>query len=313
MANAIQLFERRTLLLKIESVYGTDPTPTEAANAMVTMEGSCKLLADKLDRKLDRDYFGSDPFVLVGKRAEIEFDFDLLGHATPGTAAPCAPILRACGMAETLVPATSATYKPVSSGFAAGTIYFFHSGLLFKVVGSRGTISVDFSVKQWPKAKARFIGLIAAATPTEVAPGAVTVTAFQTPPAVETETFSLTVGGTALNATAFMLEQSNELQIYEGSEAREVSIKERMPNGTFTIFQEVLATFNPWTLANNHTLNDIAVVVNGGAGKIVTINVDRAQFEYPEVTDSDGAAAWAVKYNAQPSSAGNDEFEIVFT
>ena len=310
---AIQLFEKKQLLLKIESVYGTDPTPTGAANSMLTMEGSIKLLADKLDRKLDRDWFGADPFVLVGKRAEVEFEIDLLGHATPGTAAPCAPILRSCGMGETLVPATSATYKPVSGSFASATIWFYHAGLLYKIVGARGTVSLDLTIKQWPKAKIRYVGLIAASQPTEASPSGVVLTSFQTPLAVETETFSLTVGGTALNATAFMLDQSNELQMYEGSEAREVSIKERMPNGTFTIFQEVLATFNPWTNANAHTLNDIAVVFNGGAGKIVTINVDRAQFEYPELTDIDGAAGWAIKYNGQPSSSGNDEFEIVFT
>ena len=31
--NAIQIFENRTCLLKIESTYGTDATPTGAANA----------------------------------------------------------------------------------------------------------------------------------------------------------------------------------------------------------------------------------------------------------------------------------------
>lgn len=309
----IQLFEQRSMLLKIESSYGTDPTPTAGTNAMLIMEGSCKLMADKLDRNVDAAYFGAHPFVLVGKRAEVEFEIDLVGHATPGTAAPCGPILRSCGMSETLSAGVSATYAPVSSSFASATIWFYHSGLLFKILGGRGTISVDMTIKQWPKAKVRYIGLIAASQPTEAAPGALTLTSFQTPGAVETETMSLTIGAAAINISAFMFDQNNELQMYEGSEAREVSIKDRKPTGTVTCFQEALATLNPWSLANAHTLNDIAAVFNNGAGKITTINVDRAQFEYPEVTDIDGASGWNIKLNAQPSTAGNDEFNIVFT
>jgi hypothetical protein len=311
--NPIQLFESRTLLLKVEATAGTDPTPTGAANAVVSMEGSCKVLADKLERKLDRAFFGANPYVLVGKRCEIEFDFDLIGASGVGTAAPCGPILVTCGMSEALVAATSATYKVVSSGFSTATIYFYHAGLLFAVNYCVGTLDIDFTAKQWPKAHAKYIGTISLAAPTEVAAPAVTVTAFQRPPAVETETFVLNCNAVALNATAFKLTQGNKVNIFEGSEARQVSITQRDVSGTFTIYQEVLGTFNPWSIANSFAPVALYSEVGTVAGKIVRVTAAQAQLMYPDVGNDNGAATWAIPYSGLPSSTGNDDLAIKFT
>lgn len=310
---AIQLYERRTILVKIEGTYGTDSVPTGAANSMLTYEGQISIEADKLERKRDMDWFGADPFVLVGKRANIEFDFDLIGASGVGTAAPCAPILRGCGMGETLVGSTSATYAPISSAFQSVTMYFYHAGILFKVTGCRGTIDTSIACKSWARGKAKFTGLISfTSNPSEVAPSGVTVASFQAPPAVETETLSVTVGGVALDTQSVDFNIANDVKIFEGSETREATIVERMPMGTLRFFQSVLATFNPWSIANAYTNQAIVIAVNGGAGKITTINVPVAQLEYPKLVNSDGAMVWEVPFNAKPNT-GNDEFSIVFT
>lgn len=311
--NPIQLYESRTLLLKVETTAGVDAVPTGLANAMVTMEGTVAVEADKLERKVDLAYLGADPFVLIGKRATVEFDFDLIGASAVGTAAPCAPILKTCGMAEVLAPATSATYNPISSGFSTATIYFYHAGLLFKITYALGTIDVDFSVKSWPKAHAKYMGIISPAEPTEVAAPAVTLTAFQTPPAVETETFLLSCNAVALNATSFKLSQGNDVKVYEGSEARMANIADRKSTGSFSIYQEVLATFNPWSLANAHTQTVLFAEVGVVAGKIVRVTCGKAQLSYPKLSNADGAMSWDMEYSALPSSAGNDDFAIKFT
>jgi hypothetical protein len=43
----------------------------------------------------------------------------------------------------------------------------------------------------------------------------------------------------------------------------------------------------------------------------VTMNVDRAQFNYPRANNRDGAIAWEIPFKALPGS-GNDEYSIVF-
>lgn len=312
MAAPIKLFENRTILAKKETVYGTDPTPTGAANALLSFEGSVSLEADKLERKQDLPYFGGDPFVLVGKRAMIEFTFDMLGAATAGNAAPIAPVLLGCAHAETLVAATSAKYNPVSSSFDSLTFYFYHAGYLFKVKGARGTIDWEMSIKDWGKGKAKFTGICTPADVSEAAPGALTLTAFRTPPAVEMETLLVMIGAVAVNASKAAFSQNQEVKMFEGSEAREVGITDRKPSGTLTLFADALATINPWSLANAQGVNSIAITVDGGATKKAVLNVPTAQIELPKLTNIDGAMGWEIPFVALPN-AGNDEYNWVFT
>lgn len=311
----IRLFEQRTILLKIEGTYGTDSVPTPAANAMLSFEGSVTFEADKLERKQDRAYFGADPFVLVGKRAMVEFDIEMLGASTLGITAPIAPVLRACGHGEALVASTSATYAPVSSGFPSASIYFYHADRLFTILGARGSIEWTVEVKGYAKGRAKFTGLIAAASPSQASVGAVTLTAFQTPPAVETETLTVTCGGVTLNAIGVTFSQNNDVKIFEGSELREATIVERMPSGVLKVFddQATLGAFNPWSLANAHTDQAIEVTVGLTATRIARLQIPLAQLEYPKPTNQDGAIVWEIPFNAKPSGTGNDEYNWRFT
>lgn len=311
----IRQFEQRTILLKIEGTYGVDAAPVPGTDALLSFEGSVSFEADKLERKQDRAYFGGDPFVLIGKRGMVEFDFDMLGASALGTAAPISPVLRACGHAQTLVASTSATYNPVSSGFPSATIFFYHNDRLFTLLGARGTIDWNLEVKTFARGKAKFTGIIAAASPSQATVGAVTLTAFQIPPATETETFLVTVGGVTVNAIGVMMNQGNDLKMHEGSESREVSIMERMPTGTVKIFDDLatLGAFNPWSIANAHTQSAIEATVTGTAGKIVRLQIPTAQLEYPKVVNQDGAMVWEIPFTALPSGAGNDEYNWRFT
>lgn len=312
MAAAITLFEQRNVLLKGEGTYGSDAAPTGAANAVFSLEASLQLEASKLDRKQDRAFFGAYPYVLVGKQAIVEFEIDLIGASGLGTAAPCAAVLLAMAHAQVLVATTSATYNPVSSAFGSATIYFNWAGVLFEIVGARGSMEIDLTAKAFGRAKCRFLGLIDTGTPTQAAAPALTLTAWQAPPAVETETFSLTIGGVAVNATSFKLNQGMDTKLLEGSEFREVFYAQRASTGSITMTAEALATYNPWADANAHTNRAIVATVNGGAGKITTVNAPTAQFEYPRKISLDGAMGWEIPFTAKPN-AGNDEYSVVFT
>jgi hypothetical protein len=46
----------------------------------------------------------------------VEFDVDLVGSGTAGTAPAWGPLIQACAFAEVIVASTSVTYNPVSSG-----------------------------------------------------------------------------------------------------------------------------------------------------------------------------------------------------
>lgn len=303
----------RLILVDIESTYGSAATMS-SADAVLAMNASVQTIAEQAARPLDRNYMGNDPFVLIGKRVELSFEIDLIGHATPGTAAPCGKILRMCGFEETLTPATSSVYAPVLTNADAesATIDFFWAGAKFRMTGCRGALDVEHGVKTFGKAMVRAIGLLTIPADEEP-PSGVSWSAFQTPPAIEQSTWALTVGAHSPHATSFKVSDNAELPLIETSESRQVVWVNRKPTGELIcVKNDALSSWNPWSIADAHTIVTITSTVNGGAGKITAVAV-RGQLGYPEPTEVEGVAAYRIPFSEVPSEAGNDGKVITFT
>jgi len=311
---AIQLYETRQILFKTETTPGTDAAPTGAANAILSFSGQVQVEADKLTRTPDLPYFGADPFLLVHKRATVSFEIELIGSSTVGNAAPIGPVLTACGMAETLVAATSATYNPITGPTQkTGTLYFYIGPLRYTMVYAMGNIEVNQEVKGFNRGKVSVTGVITNTTmPTENVSSGFTVAAFQAPPAVEMENWIVTSSTVHLNTTKLNVNYNNDIKIHEASELRAVQLMDRKPSGSLTYFEPTLASFNPWALANNYTLQNIVSTVGITAGKICTLTMPTVQLEYTKLTEQDKAILFETPMAPLPS-AGNDEISIKFT
>lgn len=310
MPVALKSWKLKTLILKTETVYGTDSVPTAGANGVLAMNMSISIDADKLERPIDHPYLGANPFVLVGKRVTIEFDFEPLGNVTVGTAAPCGPILTGSAHSETLVAVTSATYAPASTSLKSVSIYFQMENQKVAVLGCRGSVSFDWTIKQFPKAHAKFLGMFA--IPTFNAIPTPTVTAWQTPAAVEMETMILTIGGTAVNAMSFMLDTGDDVNIHEGSEAREAAILARSATGTIKVYDPGVDILDLWTPAKNYVPTALVCTCDGGAGKKAVFTCPTAQLQLPKWTEMDGTIGLEIPFTAV-ANAGNDEYNLVFT
>lgn len=312
MAAPLYSWRRKVILLKLETTYGVDSTPAAATDGILAMNMTISLEADKIEREIDRAYYTANPFVLVGRRCMIEFDFEPLGNSAPGTAAPCGPLLQACGNAQVLVvgPPATATYNPISTGIKSASIYYWLNDQKFQILGCRGTIDWDFTIKQFPKAHAKVTGLFA--IPTNAAIAAPTLTTWQDPPAIETETWTLTVNGTAINATGLQVSQNNEIPIHEGSEAREFALLDRKVSGTLKVYDPSIANFDFWTLAKAGTKVPIVSIVDGGAGLKTTMTMPLCQLELPKFAENDKAVGLEIPFVAIASSAGNDDYALKF-
>jgi hypothetical protein len=115
------LNRKRTLLAKIESTPGTDPTPTGAANAILVRNLTLTPMETTLvSRDLIRPYLGNSAQLPAANYAKLAFEVELAGSGTAATAPAWGPLLRGCGLAETTLAA--AVTGTATSGSATNTI-----------------------------------------------------------------------------------------------------------------------------------------------------------------------------------------------
>jgi hypothetical protein len=309
------LARKKVLLAKIETTYGTDPTPTGAANAILVKNlNMTPQEADLVDRDLVRPYLGRSEQLPAGIRAMVEFEVELAASGTAGTAPGWGLLMRACGHSETVAAGVSVTYAPISAAFESATFYFNQDGVLHKLTGARGTWSLSLKVKEVPTLKFTFTGIYN--TVTDTAAPAPTYTAFKTP---------LTVNNT--NTTPFQLHSysgvMSELSIdmsgaiahrtlVGGAEA--VLITDREPQGSITIEATTIAQKDWFTIAKNATLGNLAVTHGITAGNKVQFTTgNTVQLTKPTYGELDGVSMLTMGLNLVPTTAGNDEYSFVCT
>ena len=146
-----KLTRKRTILLKSESSYGTDPSPTGSANAVLVRDLNIEpIQSDEVSRDLIRGYLGNYDTLLANQRVNVTFDVEMSASGTAGTEPHYSPALKACGLAVTTVSSTSNTYAPISSSFGSCTVYVNIDGVNHAVTGCRGTFSIACNVNEIP-------------------------------------------------------------------------------------------------------------------------------------------------------------------
>ncbi len=307
------LAKKKLLLAKTETVYGTDVTPTGAANAIQTSNLSIVPLGGPLvSRDLDRPTLGNDLQIQVGQFAQLTFMVEVAGSSAAGTAPPWGPLVEACGFSETLVAVTSATYAPENSPFESVTMYFHHDGQLHKLTGARGTFTMDMSAGGIPHFNFTFTGLYNA--PTSTADATPTLTAWQVPKAVnDTNTTAFTLHTISCNVSSATFDMACNVVYRNVVNSESVEIIDRAPSGQLVFEAPALSTKNWFTTALASTTGAMQMIHGTTAGNIVTINAPNTQIMSPTYGESDGVSTIQCGLSFVPGSGGNDEFTIVVT
>ena len=118
---------KRVALAKVESTYGTDASPTGAANAIqISAPTITPLAGGTVKRDLVRDALGADPAIHVGSHVLVGFGVEIAGAGAAGTAPAYGALLRGCAMAETAVTdvATIQDSPPTGVGGPTGTFTY---------------------------------------------------------------------------------------------------------------------------------------------------------------------------------------------
>lgn len=335
---ALDFFKKRNLLIKAEVTEGTDPTPTGASDAFRLFDGSSSTEFDKVERPLDKAFFGSDPFVVANRRATIQGTFELYPPATPGAAstsdADCAKLLLPAGMAVTKNAGAKTTiYNPISTAIASATAYWYHTGTLIKALGARADISdLKIEIGQRFTGQCSIMGdyadVSAAAAPTVTLSSKVPVvaTARNTDCKLSTLVRGATTStdGTPLAdlvvwAKSLSVSFGNALAHKEFTSKSVNGVSDRQATWSLRLAKtDITADFNPWYVRDNGIVLEAALrlfEVDAVAGVLdglySALNI-RGQIETINPTDIDGDYGWELSGPCIPSDAGGDDFTIEF-
>jgi len=308
------LTRKRLILLESEGTYGTDPTPTGVDAVLVRDLNIVPLQSDVVSRDLVRPYLGASEQLLANTRVECTFSVELAGSGTAGTAPRYGKALLACGMSETIVATTSVTYAPVSASFGSCTIYYNIDGVLHKVTGARGTFTINGAVGEIPTIDFTFTGIYN--TPTDTALPSVTYGDQATPvvfKAGNTTGFELLSYAGCLQSVSFDVGNTLVYRELVGC-TKEVLLTDRASTGSVVLEAVTMATKNYFTAAlTDGTLGNLLFQHGQTAGNIVDFASTRVDIGDVSYSDQDGIHMLNIPYTCVPSTAGNDEFSLVYT
>lgn len=295
----------KVLLAKIESSYGSDPT-VAASNAMrVRNLTFTPLEAAAVGRDLAKAWLGGDPMPLANKAVRLTFETEFAGAGGADTAPAYGPLLRACGMSETITASTSVAYKPVSSAFESVAFYFHHAGNRHRVYGARGTVELQMNRADVPRLAFDFTGLYDA--PTGVSMPTPVFTGFQSPRVVsQGNTGTFTLHGFSPAVESLNLRLGNAVTYRDLVNSKVVEITDRAPGGSITIETPAIGSKDFFAAVIAETLDALAVVHGSGAGAIAQVDAAKVQLMNPRYGESDGISSLTLDLHLTPNS-GNDE------
>lgn len=305
------LKRRAAVLAKIESVYGTDPVPTGAANAVLVSDVNINPMEMKtVDRANVRPFLGNNEQLPTGLYVTLDFTVEVAGSGTAGTVPAWGPLLRMCGFAENNTPGVKTEYLPVSTAFESGTLYMNLDGVQHKLTGARGNVSMDFTRDSRPAFKFTFTGLFN--TVTDVVSPTVTLTAWKTPlPVNKTNMPTFTLHGYAAIMHSLTADMANNViyrELINGVAG--ALITDRKPAGSIVMEAATVATKDWWTSIKNVTTGALALVHGTTAGNKVQIDAPNVQLITPQYQDQDGIAMLQCGLVFAPGASGNDEIKI---
>ena len=307
-----RFYRKKLLLSKLESTsaYGVDTVPVGTTNAILTRDLTIEVMqGDTVQRNSDRPTLGGELTYHVAPHTRMSFMVEAAAAGTAGDAPAYGPLLRACGLGETISAGTDVTYAPVSSGFESVSSYFSMDGIRHISLGQRGTVRLTLGPGSIPYFNFQMTGLRTA--PTDTADPTPDFTDFQTPlPVTDSNTPTFTLDGYAANLYELELDLSNNV-IYRNIVGQEsVEITDRGVTGTLTIEEPLLATKNFHAICAAHTTVAMQYIHGTAAGGIIQIDCPHVQLLQPTIGERDGVATLSFQLSVIPSASGNDEVTI---
>ena len=144
-----------SLLAKIELSYGVDATPTGAANAIL-LKGNPTLTPMELtsvERDVLRPFFGNAEILPSSIFGKLDFEVEAAGSGTAGVAPAWSPLMRGCGLSETIFAAAitgtaqaGGSTTSIKLAVAASAVNEFYNGMPIAITAGTGNTNSGFII-----------------------------------------------------------------------------------------------------------------------------------------------------------------------
>lgn len=317
MPNPIR-FDTKIILAKIETTYGTDPTPTGALNAMLMKNVEIRPMEGQdVSRAIELPYMAAQEEFPAGLYSVLTGSVELVGSGSTGVAPAWGPLMRACGVAEVVTPDAvvgdgTVKYNPVSSNHESVCLHYYVGSTRHILRGCRGAAELTFNAQGIPEAKFTLTGLFS--IPTEQARPTPDLAAFQLPEVVShanTPTFTVDGISLVMNSVNFTLGGKVDPRLWIGREV--VIITDRAESIVAKVEAVPLTTFDPFTKANTRARVPLVLQHGTVPGKRVKLEAGSCAIKRPSsYENSQNILEWPLQLTPQPT-AGDDQWLLTLT
>jgi hypothetical protein len=316
-----RLIRKTAILAKVEATYGTDSVPTGAANAMLVSNCTFNLAYNNVERNFIRPFFGGSGQLAGTRFVEINFEIELANSGTAGTAPAWAPVLRACGMAESVLATPARVeYTPVSASFSSVTIYYHLDGVRRVALGCMGNVEIMLNEGAAPMLRFSLVGLDGGRTAT--ADPSVTLTAFRAPQVVsDVNTGDINLGctysagalasGTVYPSRGLSINLQNTVSRKALLGGQAVQISDRNVQGSMQLDLTAAQEVSFMTDINSNTNTTLGFTHSTGAGVGILLHAPQVQRIDPTDQEYEGDVHIGQSLRFTPTTAGNDELRLV--
>jgi len=307
------LNHRTIVLIKNEVTYNVDPVPVAASNAVLVENPQWSFSDARMnDRAPARVSQGKLKPLYGGTLVQFTFEVEVKGSGAAGTAPELGQALQACGLSETIVAATSVTYKPASSAQKSCTIYFFKDGKRIIGTGCVGMVSGSLQIGSYAKFSFTFVGHLVSEA--DIALPTATYLA-NTPPVLIGVPFVVDSRTPALTKLDFDLgiEIAKPSNIVAADGFGQLQITGRKVSCSFDDEDVLVATYNwlsKWQLGTAISLT--TGVIGSVAGNRFAVTLPAVTYTEQSQGDKSGIVTREISGHAAESTT-DDEISIAFT
>jgi hypothetical protein len=302
-------------LIKIEGTYGTDPTPTGGADAVITGPVSWSITSADIQRKSVLPYFGELPHIPVGTGIDLSFNVEMFGSGAAATAPkPHGLLLRALGFSETV--SSTVVYNETSvQDVESVTVYWYNDGILYKASGCVcDSCKMDFEANKEVNMAVKLSGIFGGvANITDTAMATPTFGTLQVPPVFQNA--SMTFESGMGNISKIDITITNKIAKRPDPNAtsgvKRVSVVGRDIKGTIDPEMVALATHNPWSSWSAGTAAALSFNLGQTTGNKYTFSLPSVNKDIPKIGARGGVRTYNFSIISNPTLvAGNNRITI---